>query len=155
MTQVIFAALDYEHRYQCPVCNHGQLSPLALMDAFGCDFCRHIFTSNLREQSICLADAGQPLSWRWTGQGWRPAHHPDLDFTLGIWLLSLGLTLLPTSLIGLSYQLFPPLESSPGAEFPVLWLTLVFLAHSGLSLWILAEYYQVPVYLAWKLRREA
>ncbi|NJK41224.1 MAG: hypothetical protein HC934_07480 [Acaryochloridaceae cyanobacterium SU_2_1] len=155
MTQLISAALDYEHRYQCPICSQGQLSPLALMEAFGCDSCRHIFTSNLPEQSICLADVAQPLSWRWTGKGWRPAHHPELDFSLGVWLLSVGLTLLPTGLIWLSYQLFPPLETSPGAGFPILWLAFVFVTHFSLTLLILAEYYQIPFYVAWKVRTEA
>lgn len=155
MAQPLSTALNYEQSYQCPVCRHGQINNLVLMDAFACSFCRHIFTANLTQQSICLADSNQAISWRWTGWRWRPLRHPDIDFPLGIWILCGGLAVLPPSLIGVIRYIFPPLPNSPGAQFPLLWLGIVFLSHVLIALWILAEFYQLPVYLSWKFRLQA
>ncbi|NJN37463.1 MAG: hypothetical protein HC790_00075 [Acaryochloridaceae cyanobacterium CSU_3_4] len=155
MAQSLSTILNYEQSYHCPVCRYGQLNPLMLMDAFACSFCRHIFTANLSQQSVCLADTTQSIYWRWTGQRWQPLHHANSELTVAIWILSVGLTVIPTTLIGLIYQIFPPLEDSAGAEFPLLWLVLVFLAHLIITVWILAEFYQIPFYVAWKVRSQA
>jgi hypothetical protein len=155
MAQSLSTTLNYKQSYPCPLCRYGQLNSLMLMDAFACGFCRHIFTATLSQQSICLADTTQPIYWRWTGQRWQPLHHANSEWTVAIWFLSVGLTVIPTTLIGLIYRIFPPLEDSSGAEFPLLWLVLVFLAHLGITLWVLAEFYQIPFYVAWKVRSQA
>lgn len=154
MVQLLSTALNYEQSYQCPVCRHGQLQNLVLMDAFSCSSCQHIFSANLSQQSICLADSQQAIAWRWSGQRWQPLHHPDIDFPLGIWLLCSGLTVLPPTLLGVVHHIFPPLPNSPGAQFPLLWLGIVCFTHSLIALWILAEFYQLPLYLSWKFRQQ-
>ncbi len=64
-------SLNFHETYICPVCRHGQIAELTLMDAFACNFCRHIFTANLREQSIHVEDSSQPMTWRWNGRNWQ------------------------------------------------------------------------------------
>lgn len=152
MAQLSSSLLTYEQSYPCPVCHQGQLHRLILMDAFSCNACRHIFSANLTQQSICLADSNPAVAWRWVRQRWRPLHHPDIDFPVGIWILCGLLTILPPMLLGVVHHIFPPLTDSPGAQFPLLWLGIVCFTHSLIALWILAEFYQFPWYLSWKLR---
>ncbi|NJM45878.1 MAG: hypothetical protein HC860_06610 [Alkalinema sp. RU_4_3] len=59
--------LNYSDRYRCPLCQHGTLSSLILMDVFACDFCRHMFTANLENQVLRVEDSLQNLAWRWNG----------------------------------------------------------------------------------------
>jgi transcription elongation factor Elf1 len=101
-------ALSYDDHYTCPVCAHGQMSALTLMEAFACDFCRHIFTANLQAQSVQVVDSVQPMVWHWTGERWRAAHQTDASLTAVIWGFALALACLPAALIGLSAYLFPP-----------------------------------------------
>ncbi|WP_299408993.1 hypothetical protein [Acaryochloris sp. IP29b_bin.148] len=152
MTQLLSTALNYEQSYPCPLCRHGQLTNLVLMDAFSCSFCHHIFTANLPQQSICLADGQQAVSWQWKGQRWHPLHHPDIDFPLGIWILCTSLAVVPPALIWGVHHIFPPLPNSTGDSFHLLWLGVVFVTHSLIALLILAEFHQFPRYLSWKFR---
>ena len=144
--------LDYQETYLCPICRRGHISALTLMDAFACNFCRHIFTANLPEQSIQVADSSQPMAWRWNGRNWQAAHHLDRDLTAIIWLVGGGLMVLPPSLIWLSYQIFPPLDGSTWQQFPLVWVGLTFTSHFLLVIWLLAEHYQIPFYVMLKVR---
>ncbi len=144
--------LNYQDIYTCPVCRHGQLSELTLMEAFACNFCRHIFTANLREQSIRLEDSTQLFQWRWTGRDWKPMRQQDFDLTLVVWLTGLALVTLPPALIWLSYHTFPPLPDSSWQWFPLLWTTLAFVIHFLLVLWLLAEHYQFPPYVLLRIQ---
>lgn len=63
--------LNYYNAYHCPVCRHGEITTLPLMEAFACNFCRHIFTANLDKQAITIADSQLPLTWYWTGKNWQ------------------------------------------------------------------------------------
>jgi len=56
--------LNFDETYRCPACGSGELSAIAMMDVFACDFCRHMFTANLSAQSVHLADSIQPMSWQ-------------------------------------------------------------------------------------------
>ncbi|MBE9080182.1 hypothetical protein IQ241_23320 [Romeria aff. gracilis LEGE 07310] len=143
--------LAFHDSYRCPMCCHGQLSGLTLMDAFACDFCRHIFTANLSAQSLQVADSAQPMAWRWNGQRWRAAQRADLEVTALIWLFGLSLACFPTGIIALSNYIFPPLESS-SQSFPLVWTGLTFLIHGSLVFWLLAEHYQWPPYITAKIR---
>lgn len=143
--------LDYQDSYLCPMCCHGQLSGLALMDAFACDFCRHIFTANLSAQSLQVADSAQPMAWRWNGQRWRAAHRADLEVTTLIWIFGFSLACFPTGIIALSNYVFPPLESS-SQSFPLVWTGLTFLIHGSMVAWLLAEHYQWPPYITTRIR---
>lgn len=145
-------SLNYQETYICPVCRHGQILPLTLMDAFACDFCRHIFTANLRDQTLRVEDSSQPTTWRWTGRTWQAAHQLNLDLTITIWLASIALVVLPPSLIWLSSHTFPPLEGSRWSWFPTVWVSLAFTLHFLFVTWLLVEHYQVPFYVACKVR---
>ncbi|MBD0269899.1 MAG: hypothetical protein ICV77_16605, partial [Cyanobacteria bacterium Co-bin8] len=45
-------SVDSGSTYLCPVCRHGQIEAMTLMDAFACNFCRHIFEVNLEQQTV-------------------------------------------------------------------------------------------------------
>lgn len=145
-------SLTYQETYICPVCRHGQIAALTLMDAFACDFCRHIFTANLLEQSIHVEDSSQPMTWRWNGLNWKAANQLDMDLTIVVWLVGVALVLLPPALIWLSSHTFPPMQGSTWAWFPSVWIGLTFLAHFTFVAWLLAEHYQLPFYVTYKIR---
>jgi hypothetical protein len=144
--------LSYQGIYACPVCRHGQISELIMVDAFACNFCRHIFTANLKAQSVRIEDSAQPFQWRWTGREWKPLQSLDRDVTLAVWLLSIALLTLPTTLIWLSYHTFPPLPDSRGSSFPLFWIAASLMLHALLVLWLLLEHYQFSPYVSLRLR---
>ncbi|MEM9162802.1 MAG: hypothetical protein AAGC54_07005 [Cyanobacteria bacterium P01_F01_bin.4] len=143
--------LSYDDSYSCPVCAHGQLSVLVLTDAFACDFCRHIFTANLDEQSVQVIDSAQPMAWRWTGKQWRSAYQRDSSLGGVLWGLGLLLIGMPVSLILLSAYLFPPLNAAGAIHFPIMWALLTLLLHALMVGWLIAEHYQWPWYVAMKI----
>ncbi|MEP0870613.1 hypothetical protein NDA01_12440 [Trichocoleus desertorum AS-A10] len=144
--------LSYQEVYTCPICRHGEIAGMTLMDAFACNFCRHIFTANLREQSVQVVDNSHPLAWRWNGQAWRGLHQVDGDQTVLIWLIGLILVVLPSALVGLASYMFPPLDDSPSNSVPLLWTSLTFCLHFILVAWLVAEHHQFPLYVACKVR---
>ena len=139
--------LNYTHTYSCPVCHHGEISNLALMDAFACNFCSHIFTADLEKQVIEIADSQLPLSWRWNGRTWKRLQPEGVEIGWSYLLIALGFVLIPPSLIGISLYLFPPLPNSPLSWFPVFWIVLTFFCHLLTILWLVVEYYQFPINL--------
>ncbi|UBF27755.1 hypothetical protein K9N68_07530 [Kovacikia minuta CCNUW1] len=145
-------SLNYQETYICPVCRHGQISSLTLMDAFACGFCRHIFTANLQEQSIRVEDSSQPMTWRWNGRHWQSAHQLDADLTFVVWLVGASLVILPPGLIWLSSHTFPPLRGSALYWFPSFWIGLSFCLHFLFVAWLLAEHYQISLYVACRVR---
>ncbi|MBD2311048.1 hypothetical protein H6G20_05025 [Desertifilum sp. FACHB-1129] len=164
------SSLSYQGVYTCPVCRHGQISALPLMDAFACNFCRHIFTADLDKQRVQVVDGSQPLSWRWTGKTWKATHRrEDLDLTWEIWLVGIALVFLPPTLIGLAYHTFPPMPNSycttlspwdllqsggicSAYWFPVVWTVLTFFSHLSFVSWLVLEHFQFPLYVALKVR---
>ena len=140
--------LAYEEVYRCPACGSGELCAITLMDAFSCDFCRHIFTANLATQSVHLADSLHPTAWYWNGSQWRTASQRDTAAYL-VWGFASGLAVVPVGLIALSNYIFPPLEAS---SFPLTWTGLTLLNHGIISVWLLAEYHRWPWYVASKIR---
>lgn len=148
----LHSQLTFDDSYLCPVCRHGQITGMALMDAFSCDFCRHIFTANLQNQSVQVVDSSQPMSWYWTGRRWQAANREDLNLTLVIWLVAAGFVLLPPGIVWLSAYTFPPLPGSRWEWFPVVWLGCTFTLHLGLMMWLLVEHYQLPLYVTAKIR---
>ncbi|MGB7086666.1 MAG: hypothetical protein WBD47_14005 [Phormidesmis sp.] len=140
--------LTLDRTYRCPACESGELHAIALMDAFSCSFCRHIFTANLQTQSLQLADSLQPMAWSWNGQRWRTAYQVDTAAYI-VWGFAGGLTIVPVGLIALSNYVFPPLETS---NFPLVWTGLTLLSHSVMSIWLLAEYHRWPWYIASRIR---
>ncbi|MBD2101799.1 hypothetical protein H6F94_13085 [Leptolyngbya sp. FACHB-261] len=144
--------LSYEQTYTCPVCRHGQIQGLVLTDAFACNFCRHIFTANLSDNVLRVEDSSQPLQWRWTGRGWQSVQHDDVNLTLVIWTVGVALVLLPPTLVWMAYHTFPPAAGSALSFFPILWTVLTFLTHLSLVVWLLAEHYQLPLYISNRIR---
>lgn len=142
--------LSYEEHYVCPVCAHGEMSALVLTEAFACNFCRHIFTANLKDQSVQVVDSVQPMVWYWTGERWRGAPQPDASLTAIVWGFALALACLPATLIGISSYLFPALDGGV-SRFSLLWTGSTFLIHILIVFWLIAEHYQWPWYVAAKV----
>ena len=144
--------LSYQGTYICPVCRHGHISALTLMDAFACSFCRHIFTANLQTQSVQVVDSSQPMTWRWNGRTWKSTHQDDPNLTIVVWVVGLVLVILPTSIVWLMAYLFPPLPGSTWSWFPNAWLGCTLGIHLLMMSWLLAEHYQLPLYITSRIR---
>jgi hypothetical protein len=138
-------SLDYNGVYPCPVCRHGEVRALTLMEAFACNFCQHIFTANTEQQLLSMADSQLPLTWRWQGNGWKGIRQESLQFVWGYGVAGTVFVLLPTVIITTAAYLFPPLPKSPLAWLSAAWIFGTFFAHLGCLIWLLLEYYQVPV----------
>jgi hypothetical protein len=145
-------SLSYEGTYLCPICRHGQIAELPLMEAVSCNFCRHIFTVNLSNQTVQVVDSSQPMSWRWDGRTWLAAYQEDQHLAILVWILCLGLVLLPSAIVGIAAYIFPPLPDSPWARFSSVWTLATLILHGVMVAWVLAEYYQVPFYISSKIR---
>lgn len=145
-------SLNYRENYVCPVCRHGELSAITLMDAFSCNFCRHIFTANLSDQTISVEDSSQKMTWRWNGQNWQVGNQAAIELTWAIRLGSLALVILPPLIIWLPSYIFPPLEGSNLDWLPNMWVWLTFINHLVMVSWLLVEYYQFPPYISTKVR---
>ena len=144
--------LNLNDSYRCPICASGQLSAMVLTDAFACNFCRHIFTANLLNQSVQVVDTAQPMVWFWTGERWRTHRKGNAQVTLTVCLMALLLSCVPALLIALSSYIFPPLHPAEGLRFTTLWAGLALLVHEGMVLWLIAEHYQWPWYVSTKVR---
>ncbi|OKH35240.1 hypothetical protein NIES2119_20935 [[Phormidium ambiguum] IAM M-71] len=144
--------LNFQDSYSCPVCRYGHISVLTLTEAFACDFCRHIFTANLEEQVLIMADSTPPMAWRWNGKNWKIAHQKDLELSFVVWLLGIALVVFPTLIVGVSSYIFPPEEGSYQSSFPIFWLFLTFFSHLTLVIWLLAESFQLPFYTYLKVK---
>jgi rubredoxin len=137
--------LDYHDSFPCPVCRYGKISTLSLMDAFACDFCRHIFTANLEQQSLKMIDSSLPLTWYWNGGQWQGTARSGVETGWETWVLATAFVIFPPALVGVSAYLFPPLPGSPLSWLPVFWTGLTFLLHLACVLWLVVEYYQFPL----------
>ncbi|MEM8719908.1 MAG: hypothetical protein AAGE84_11450 [Cyanobacteria bacterium P01_G01_bin.39] len=103
--------IDPSSEYPCPCRRKGNLKPIVLTEALGCDRCQQIFVVKkdglLIEQ---LSSIYQKKSWRWTGHRWKNAYARWRGSYLSIillLLLSLGVLLvviLPLLLRWLSTQ---------------------------------------------------
>jgi hypothetical protein len=144
--------LDYNQVYPCPICRHGELSGLTLMEAMGCNFCRHIFTIDLTQQQIQVVDCAQSLKWVWTGKYWQTVGSATTPMTAYIWLLLVGFVLFPSGIVAIGAYMFPTFPDDPLVWLPWGWVALTFLTHLMLFAWGLLEYYQVPAYIGLKLR---
>lgn len=67
--------IDLTSEYPCPCRRSGNLKPIVLTEALGCDRCQQIFAVKKDGQVIeQLASVYQQKSWRWTGNRWQKAH---------------------------------------------------------------------------------
>ena len=134
--------LDYSQTYSCPLCLRGEIRALPLMDAFGCNFCQHIFSANLEEQLLDLADGQVPRRWYRRGHQWIAK---DREILWGYGLFGLMLIVLPTAIVGLGAYCFPPLPHSRLSWFPNFWVVLTLIFHVSFLIWLAAVYWQFPV----------
>ena len=133
--------------YPCPVCRHGKLAQMPLMETFACSFCQHIFTANFDKQLLKMADSQLPLTWYWNGKIWKGIHREGTEVGWAYFIFALGFILIPTSIIGIGAYLFPPMDSSLMSWFPVIWTIFTFCAHLFCIIWLVIEYYQFPIFL--------
>ncbi|MGF1491013.1 MAG: hypothetical protein ACFBSC_00870 [Microcoleaceae cyanobacterium] len=85
--------IDLSRQYPCPCRRRGELIPITLTEAFGCNRCQQIFVVD--EAGYCLEQLSTHYPykqvWRWTGHQWRRAstglraHY--LPLVLGLLLL--------------------------------------------------------------------
>jgi len=134
--------LSFDRTYHCPACRQGNLATMPLMDAFACSFCRHIFTANLDQQAISMADSPVPLLWYWTGQAWKSRSQVDTRWGWIYGVAIVAFILLPTAIVGCGAYYFPPLPGSRLAWLPSVWVGLTFTAHLTCISWLLLAYYQ-------------
>jgi hypothetical protein len=126
------------------------MQPMVLMDAFACDFCRHIFSVNLEAQILRLEDNVQPMIWHWNGLRWRSTG-ANVDLSILVWISSVVLVMIPAGLIWLCAYIFPPLDGLRWNSFSIVWGEFVCAIHSCFALWLLAEHYQLPTYVTGKI----
>jgi len=144
--------LDAVETYDCPVCRHGQIQAMTLMDAYACNFCRHILEANLDQQTVHIVDGVQPMGWRWLGWRWQPIYQGNVDITITLWVVGVALMILPAGIVALGAYLFPPLDPVDGVQWSLVWATGTLVAHSAMVGWLIAEHYQFPLYVLAKIR---
>jgi hypothetical protein len=121
---------------------------MAMMDAYGCNACRHLFTANLTEQVLQVADTATPMAWRWSGSRWRSVQSGNQDVNLLVWICSIAIMVVPPTIVWLPAQIFPPLEGSKAAWFPDVFFVAVLVGCVSIGTWLLAEHYQWRPYIA-------
>ncbi len=137
--------LNYHDNYSCPVCRHGKIATLPLMEAYACNFCQHIFTANLEQQVLKMADSQLPLTWYWNGKYWQGLPREGMEMAGFYLIIGLGFVIFPTAIVATGAYLFPPVEGSPLSWVPLFWSILTFICHAICLLWLIIEYYQFPV----------
>lgn len=133
--------------YPCPVCRHGKVSEMLLMETFSCGFCQHIFTTNFDKQLLKMADSQLPLTWYWNGKNWKGIHREGVEIGWVYFVFALGFVCIPTSIIASGMYLFPADQDSLLAWLPLAWTILTFCAHLLCVVWLIIEYYQFPIFL--------
>lgn len=139
--------LQYESSYPCPVCRQGQIRCLCMMEAFSCDLCDRIFSSDLSQQSLKLETGRGPRAkqWYWQGDRWNSKPQITGGLTVVLQFFSLAIVALPTTLIGLSSYMFPPLPTQESIAFPVIWTGLTCISHLAIVLWFWLNYCQISM----------
>ncbi len=139
--------------YPCPVCRHGTITAMPLMEVFACHFCQHIFTTNFDKQFLKMADSQLPLTWYWNGKSWKGIQRESAELGWSYAIAALAFLALPTGIIGLGSYLFPPLPNSTLSWLPLFWTILTFTAHLFCLIWLIVEYYQLPIFLYFRAIR--
>jgi cellulose synthase/poly-beta-1,6-N-acetylglucosamine synthase-like glycosyltransferase len=82
--------IDLSSEYPCPCRRKGNLKPIILTEALGCDRCQQIFVVKKDGQVIeQLSSIYQKKSWRWTGNRWKNAYTRWTQDYLSIMLILL------------------------------------------------------------------
>jgi hypothetical protein len=125
--------IDLAQSYPCPCRRRGQLTQIALTEAFGCNRCQQIFVVEgggyvLEELSTSYR---HKRAWRWNGHQWQGASSGFGDSYLSI-ALGIVLTML---IIGLLLTL-----GSPGNSGPMFWVIVLLLLALLPTLMVLLAY---------------
>jgi hypothetical protein len=74
--------IDLAQVYPCPCPKRGKLNPITLTDAFGCDRCSLIFTSEDNGYSLVQLGGIDPYhrSWYWNGARWQAIRNANLKY---------------------------------------------------------------------------
>lgn len=89
MSRVKTCKIDLETTYPCPCRKRGQLSPIVLTDAFGCNQCHQIFVVRADGYVLEQLSSIYPYQqlWYWTGKDWilvrRPFHQHGFAWLIG------------------------------------------------------------------------
>ncbi len=64
--------LDLDQSYPCPSCKQGELIPITLTEAWGCDRCKQIFELKAEPNTIGKLTTPYPRqrTWTWNGKHW-------------------------------------------------------------------------------------
>lgn len=70
--------IDLNSSYPCPCRRQGQLLPIILTEAMGCDRCQQIFVVTDEEECIEQLAPSYPYKkkWRWNGKAWVSTQKP-------------------------------------------------------------------------------
>ncbi len=86
--------IDLTQSYPCPCRRRGQLTQIALTEAFGCNRCQQIFV--VEEGGYVLEELSTSYrykrTWRWNGQQWNgisPGGNSYVSIALGVILVLL------------------------------------------------------------------
>ena len=142
-----FNRFHIKGEYSCPVCRHGKVSEMLMMEAFSCNFCQHIFTTNFEKQLLKMADSQLPLTWYWNGKTWKGIHREGVEIGWSYIAVALAFVLLPTAIVGSGMYLFPASPDSLLYWLPLAWTAVTFCAHLFCVVWLIIEYYQFPIFL--------
>ena len=68
--------IELNQEYPCPCRRKGQLAPIALTEAFGCNRCQQIFVVDETGQVLEHLASSYPYkkAWRWNGHQWNVAN---------------------------------------------------------------------------------
>ncbi len=124
---------------------------MVMMETLSCSFCRHIFSAELNQQILRVEDQIPKSTWTWQGDRWASGNLVNVDLTQLVWFTSLFMVVVPTSLMGLSAYIFPPIGGLQWNSFSVVWSGLTFGGHLLIATWLLVEHYQLPSYVAAKI----
>ena len=142
-----FNRFHLKGEYSCPVCRHGKVSEMLLMETFSCNFCQHIFTADFDKQLLKMADSQLPLTWYWNGKTWKGIHREGAEIGWTYLIFALGFVCIPTAIIACGAYLFPSVNGSFLSWLPLVWTIVTFCAHLSCVIWLVIEYYQFPIVL--------
>jgi hypothetical protein len=105
-----------DQAYPCPCKRRGNLVPIYLTEAYGCDRCPHMFVLEADGKLVEQTTGGypQPGTWRWSGKQWQaiaPAGRDQLSPLIS--------ALAPLIILGVGWWLFSHWLTGPG-----FWLAL-------------------------------
>lgn len=127
--------IDLSSEYPCPCRRKGNLKPIVLTEALGCDRCQQIFIVKENNQVIeQLASIYHKKSWRWTGERWKNAYSLWTSSSLSAMLALMTFSAVSAAII------LPPLLRWLTAQSIILWAIVLSILIILLVLMLLIIY---------------